>query len=170
MQAAAFRASRCARSPTAPGSPTRRRPLAAGFTIVEVMMGVFIMAFSIATSITTMQRGFMSIDSARNISLASQIMQSEIEKMRLKDWSVVSGYAPDPATPTTTEPGIDPAFASVSSRFRLVRTTSTPTGQTDVRKIVLTVTWTGADGRTMSRSYTTYYGRYGLWDYYYNSV
>lgn len=46
-------------------------------------MGVMIMAFSITTSITTMQRGFLSVDSARNLSLASQMMPSEIEKMRL---------------------------------------------------------------------------------------
>jgi len=109
-----------------------------------------------------MQRGFMSLDSARNISLASQIMQSEIERMRLKDWSVVSVYTAD-----ATTLDIDPSFASVSSRFALVRRTSTP--QTDVRQIDLTVTWRGADGRSNSRTYTTYYGRYGLWDYYYNS-
>lgn len=162
MRSPSLRSSRSRRHPTASERPFRPRPLVAGFTIVEVMMGVFIMAFSIATSITTMQRGFMSLDSARNISLASQIMQSEIERMRLKDWSVVSVY-----TPTATLP-IDPAFAAVSSRFVLVRTTSTP--QTDVRQILLTVTWTGVDRRTMSRSYTTYYGRYGLWDFYYNSV
>jgi len=162
MRSPSLRSSRSPRHPTASERPFRPRPIVAGFTIVEVMMGVFIMAFSIATSITTMQRGFMSLDSARNISLASQIMQSEIERMRLKDWSVVSVYTAD-----ATTLDIDPSFASVSSRFALVRRTSTP--QTDVRQIDLTVTWRGADGRSNSRTYTTYYGRYGLWDYYYNS-
>jgi Tfp pilus assembly protein PilV len=151
-----------------PGSAARTT---AAFTIFEVMMGVIVMAFSISTSITVMQTGFRAVDSARNISLAAQIMQSEMEKIRLLDWTAINAYAPDPATTTTATLTIDPVFTSnpvVGSRFTLTRTTSTP--QTNFKKITLNVAWTSLDGRPNTRSYTIYYGRYGLYDYYYNSV
>ena len=151
-------------------SSLHRNP-AAAFTIFEVMMGVIVMAFSISTSISVMQTGFRAVDSARNISLAAQIMQSEMEKIRLLDWTAINAYAPDPTTTTTATLTVDPVFSSnpvVGTRFTLTRTTSTP--QANFKKITLNVAWTSLDGRPNTRSYTIYYGRYGLYDYYYNSV
>ena len=53
-----------------PSATTRpnRRPDAA-FTILEVAMSSFVMAFGIATSIIAMQTGFKSIDLARGTEL-----------------------------------------------------------------------------------------------------
>ncbi len=72
-------------------SPPRRGGRRA-FTIVEVMVAAGVMALVLTTSITTLQSAFMALDAARNVTSAGQIMQSELEKMRLKDWSVISGY------------------------------------------------------------------------------
>src|SRR5688572_6273864 len=73
-----------------PARPAQRRTGRAcnqGFTIVEVAMATFVMAFGIATSIIALQMGFRAIDVARDQTLASQIMQSEIERLRLWPWS-----------------------------------------------------------------------------------
>ena len=132
------------------------------------MLASIVMAFSIATSISTLQRGFRSVDSARNISLAAQIMQSEMERIRLRDWTTVNAYEAGPTTLT-----VDSVFTSTTSigtRFALTRTTAAVSGLTDVKEITLTVTWTGIDGRVSTRSYSTYYGRYGLYDYFYNTT
>jgi len=132
------------------------------------MLAAIIMAFSIATSISTLQRGFRSVDSARNISLAAQIMQSEMERIRLKDWATIDSYGPGPSTLT-----VDTVFtstASIGTRFALSRSTAAVAGLTDVKEITLTVTWTGIDSRVNTRSYSTYYGRYGLYDYFYNTT
>jgi Tfp pilus assembly protein PilV len=142
----------------------------AGFSILEVMFAAIVMAFAIVTSITTMQRSYLSLDTARNITIAGQIMQSELEKMRLRDWSVINGYATSPTTLT-----IDSSFTSnpiVGSRFSLVRTiTDIATGTSDgMKQITLTVTWTSYDKRQLSRSYSSYYGQNGLYDYFYNSI
>ena len=137
-----------------------------GFSIAEVTMAVTIMSLAISTSLTTMQRSFMSLDSARNITLASQIMQSELESMRLNPWSTISGY---PAGPTTLS--IDSAFtgnAAVANRFTLTRQVATI--RTGLRQITLTVSWNSFDGRAMSRFYVTYYGENGLYDYFSNSA
>jgi Tfp pilus assembly protein PilV len=153
-----------------------RRGLAAGFTILEVMMAVIVMAFAITTSITTMQRGFLALDTARNITIAGQIMQSEFEKMRLLPWTTIDAY---PAT-ITSQPydaahpeyfTLDSAFTSnafIGNRFTVVRDVTLI--QTGMKKITLTISWKSYDGRTITRKYFTYYGQNGLYDYFYNSL
>lgn len=159
-------------SPAASGpvsASANHRPVKTrAFTIVEVMLASIVMAFAITTSITTLQRGFLSIDTARNFVIAGQIMQSEIEKMRVSPWSstvTVTGLADyTDSFPTIT---VDPVFTSnayISSRFTLTRTLADP--KTDLRQITLTVTWNNYDGRQMTRSYTTFYARYGLYDFF----
>jgi Tfp pilus assembly protein PilV len=141
-----------------------------GFTILEVMMAAAVMAFAITTSITTMQRAYLLLDTARNITIAGQIMQSEFEKMRLRDWSVIGAYST-----TQTEVTIDSAFTSnsfINTRFKLYRDVTEITMGTGIgmRQVTLTCRWKNYDGRTISRSYTSYYGQNGLYDYFYNSL
>ena len=57
------------------GPATLRRLGRGGFTIVEVMAAAVVMALAITTSITTLQRGFLALDSARNLTMAGQILQ-----------------------------------------------------------------------------------------------
>jgi Tfp pilus assembly protein PilV len=144
--------------------PGSRRP-ARGFTIAEVMFAAAVMALAITTAITTMQSAFLALDSARNITLAGQIMQSELERMRLKDWPTVSGYPAGPSALT-----IDTSFtgsATINERFTLSR--SVAEVHADMKQITMTIVWRGYDGREQSRSYTTYYGKNGLYDFFYNS-
>jgi Tfp pilus assembly protein PilV len=143
-----------------------RRARQSGFTIVEVMMAAIIMAFAITTSITTMQRGFLSLDTARNITIAGQIMQSEFEKMRLLPWTTVDAFAA--STPNLT---VDSSFTSntyIGNRFTMDRTVTLV--RTGMKQITLTVSWRSYDGRTISRNYSSYYGQNGLYDYFYNSL
>src|SRR5258708_3837662 len=76
-----------------------------GFTIFEVAMAAAVMALAISSALLVMSRGFASLDSARCISYASQIMQSELEKMRLTHWgngTAAGNATPDPITGLTT--------------------------------------------------------------------
>ena len=138
------------------------RASARGFTIAEVMMAAIVMAFAITTSITTMQRAFLSVDAARGITYAAQIMQTELEKMRLQNWTTVSAY-PSSATTVT----IDSSFTSnayIGNRFTLTRTATTV--HSGMIKVTLTISWNAYDGHNLQRSYSTYYGQNGLYDYY----
>ncbi|MSU50890.1 MAG: hypothetical protein EXS37_17675 [Opitutus sp.] len=137
------------------------------FTIMEVMMAAGVMALAITTSITTMQRAFLALDSARNITLAGQIMQGELEKMRLKNWDAIGAYQANTQPETLS---LDWAFTSnsaVGDRFTLMRTITTVNDET--KEITLTISWRGYDARVSSRFYKTYYGKNGLYDYFYNS-
>lgn len=144
-------------------------PLAA-FTILEVMLAAIVMAFAITTSITTMQRAFLALDTARNVTQANQIMQSEIERMRLQDWSVVNAYSSTATTVTIDSSYTNNVF--IGSRYRLSRTATDVAGHTasGMKQVVFTISWNSYDGRTLSRSLTVYYGQNGLYDYFYNQT
>lgn len=129
------------------------------------MFAAGVMALTITTSITTMQRAFLALDSARSITLAGQIIQGELERMRLKNWTeVVAAY------PATTEPATlttdDTIMRALGNRFTLKYTAD---AGTDLKEIKIIVSWKGYDGRPQSRYYKTYYGKNGLFDYFYNS-
>lgn len=159
--------------PPAARPRARARPRAA-FTILEVMMAAIVLALAITTSITTLQHGFLALDTARNTTIAGQIMQSELERMRLKDWATVNAYAagPTPLTLVTDSTALDHTSAFVPSaalaqRFTLTRTTSDV--HADLKQITLTITWRSSDGRTLTRAYPAYYGKNGLYDFFYNT-
>jgi Tfp pilus assembly protein PilV len=161
-------------------SGVRRRRSIAGFTIPEVAMATFVMAYGIATSIVAMQSGFKTIDVARGTTIASQILQSEMERIRLKSWSdltamstAVDTVAPIPAGSTPGVEMFDGAtnFSSnsdVLGKFTVTRTVAADsTRPSDVYNITLSVTWKTYDGRTQTRSFKSMYAKNGLYDYYY---
>lgn len=161
-----------------PTRPRRRRH--DGFTIVEVAMASFIMAFGIATSIIAMQAGYKHIDLARGTTLASQIIQSEMERLRMMSWTNISNLAT--ATDTTEPfPAGSPAgvemfdgatffsdLTNIGGRYTITRTvTDDSTRPTEVKNIKISVRWQSYDLRWHERSFTAIYAKNGLYDYYY---
>ena len=152
--------------------PGTRGKKNSGFTIFEVAIAAAVMAMAISTALLVMSRGFASLDSARCISCASQIMQSELEKMRLTHWgdgtAAGNGTTGVTSYPTTsTNVTIDTSFiaaGSVGSHMTLTRIAADV--HTGMIQITLTITWNTFDGRTLSRSYITYYGQNGLYDFF----
>jgi Tfp pilus assembly protein PilV len=163
------------------GSPAERRNAprrlrdTRGFTIVEVALASFVMAFGIATSIIAMQTGFRALDVARDSTLASQIMQSEIERLRLMAWNNPGTVAIDsilelPASETVSLSSMFSANAALAAKFTVTRTVAAAADGTrpdDVRYITINVVWNSYDGRSHNRSFTTMYSKNGLYDYYY---
>jgi Tfp pilus assembly protein PilV len=146
--------------------PARRlRRLTSGFTILEVALASSVMAMGIATSIIAMQTGFRFIDVARDTTLASQILQSEIERIRMMNWGAVSTL---PAEATVDLSTMFTSDANLASRFTVVRQMAADGARpADVRLITLRVTWRSYDGRTHTRSFQAKYVKNGLYDYYY---
>jgi Tfp pilus assembly protein PilV len=144
-----------------------------GFTIVEVTMAAFVLALGITTSITTMQYGMRMVDTARNMTLAGQIMQSEMEILRLQNWAQIAALPAtavvDPSTTITSGTGtsLDATLTTIANRFTCTRTVTDITGKADMKKIGLTVVWNGVDGRAHSLAFETRYAKNGLSDYLY---
>lgn len=150
----------------------------AGFTIAEVVMSAAVMAFAISGSIVVLQSGFKSIDNARNTTLASQIIQSEMERIRLLPWLLPSGTTDIEKAVSTLPASAGIALTTIfppgtttntmNSRFTATRTCTNTAGKVgEMKDITITVTWTGLDGQTHTRSTTSNYCKDGLYDYYY---
>jgi Tfp pilus assembly protein PilV len=135
-----------------------------GLTLVEVTMAVFVLALALTTSLAAMQRAFLQLDTARNLEIAANMLQCEMEKERLFTWAQVSNAA--------YVPTIDSTFArnpAIGGRFTLSRAIAPLTAHSgQVLQITLTVTWRGYNGRSLSRSYTTYYTQGGLYAHLYS--
>lgn len=155
-------------NPVTSAAPRRPHRRTRGFTILEVTMATAVMALGISTSIIAIQQGYKFLDVARGTTLASQILQSEIERIRMMSWASVTNASTMLGTRTvdlSTMFTTDPALAS---RFTVTRTiTADATRPSDVVNIDLTVTWRTYDGREQRRSFETKYIRNGLYDYYY---
>lgn len=144
-------------------APHRRRQR--GFTIIEVTLAAFVMALGLATSIVAMQSGFKFLDVARDTTLASQILQSEIERIRMMSWATVSALPAEEAVDLATMFSSD---VNLASRFTVKRLVSSdPDRPADVRLIVMIVSWRSFDGRSHTRRFEAKYVKNGLYDYYY---
>jgi Tfp pilus assembly protein PilV len=132
-------------------APRKRK----GFTLVEVMVAGLVLLVTILSSLYALQQGFELLDTARNATTADQILQSELEDIRLLTWNEISAL---PASGPVTLSG------ELAAKFSATRTVSTV--RTDMMKIKILVEWTDYKSRSHRRTYETYFGHFGLNDYF----
>lgn len=130
-----------------------------GFTILEVMVAASVLIFGIVSAISVGQRGLQAIDTARNLTAASQAMQSEMERLRLMSWAQIQTLQDSGSNevPLETGPG----------RFACIRTIRDV--KTNMKEITLVASWKGYDGRPHVAHLITRYGKTGLNDYFYTA-
>lgn len=134
-----------------------------GFTLLEVMFASLVLVLGITTAIVTLQRGLQAIDTARNFTYAGQLMQNELEGLRLKNWTQLEALQAAGTTAVAT----DPTASSARTTFQCTRTITSP--KADMKEITLVATWRGYDGRDHSTRVITRYGKSGLYDYFYTA-
>lgn len=136
----------------------KERTKASAFTLVELLIAMAIFMIVIVSGFACVKMGMGLVDNARHHTRSSQIMQSEIERVRSLAWANLT------ALPTTkTKVTVASQFNDASyNNYTLYRTLS---GSGDVRKITLEVFWTDMTGDTNSKTYVTQYTKGGLYDY-----
>lgn len=143
------------------------------------MVASFVMLFAISSSILVMQSGFKALDTARKTTLAAQIMQSEMERIRMLSWTSVSGEASGPIDlkkifPQNTEVEKQ-ILAQMEASFTAERTVTPLTayasdiGEPEIVEISVSIRWKGIDGVAHERSSSTRYCKNGLYAYYYTA-
>lgn len=134
-------------------------------------MASFVMAFGIATTIIAMQAGFKMIDVARGTTLASQVAQSEMERIRMMSWTAIKALPEkqqaDLTTTFTTDPDLASKFTMTRIALDIDDTKDPKTGEATQREITLIVSWRSSTGSSHTRTFTTIYSMNGLYDYYY---
>jgi hypothetical protein len=141
-------------------------------TLVEVAVGAFVMAFGIAMSLVAVQSGFRSMDEARNLTAASQILESELARLRALPWRSISTEIACidqlPEREIVDIATLLPSQPELGSRFSLVRTVTPSEGRDgSMYDLTLTIAWTSPYGVRHERTITTRYGKDGLHDYRY---
>lgn len=151
------------------------------------MMAALILAVGFIGLIEAVTLSATAMDHARRQTLASQIINHEIEELRLLPWdnSLASPNesAINKLTTARTTLTIDSRFdqarlslgddgtASAIVRFSLSRTVTSPNPVTNIREVNFTVTWVVTTSRlsggsrltfTYSRSASAWYGKNGL--------
>jgi prepilin-type N-terminal cleavage/methylation domain-containing protein len=134
-----------------------------GFTLVEVVVASLVLGLVFVSSITTLTYGYKLLENARFNTLASQVIQSEIETLRLRNWSQISALPAKAAIAISSD--MSTAAFNKFSGWRVV-SSSRP----DTKLIVVGVQWTATSGQVHSRRYTTYMTKDGLNDYYYTKL
>lgn len=154
------------------------------------------MALALGTGLIVLQYGMRAIDNARYTTLAGQILQSQVEKLRILSYNQLtdptngpftsvssksyyispssSWFAPDVATAASAAQLNNFKVNGVGNRclqtiaLPSVTDSSTTTDDT-MRVVTVSATWTGSDGRAHTLSYTTRFGKNGLSDFLYVS-
>lgn len=138
----------------------------AGFTLVEVVVSMTLMALIFTAAFGSYFLGMDMIDDSREEVRVSQIIQSEIERLRTKNWGqlglMASGETFDP----------DGEFVKqYSDKYNAYRYVILLTNQRSQQYLVaVRVTWTTKNGRTTVRWFNTIFTKGGLNDYYYRDV
>lgn len=139
--------------------PTARR---AAFTLIEVMVAAIVLVLAITTAVTTLQRGFQALDTARQTTYASQVMQSELERLRLKSWAQLEDLQKSGENNVVVA-----SVRGTAGGFRCERRIED--FKTDMKQVTLIASWNGYDGRPHTLRYVTRYGKSGLYDYFYTA-
>ncbi|MBA4138043.1 MAG: hypothetical protein C0518_12055 [Opitutus sp.] len=137
-----------------------KRPARRAFTLLEVMVASVVLLFGIVSAIGAMQAGLQAMDRARHVALATQLLQSELEQLRLKNWTQLESLQAAGATATFTP---DRNAGAAAGRFTCSRQIATL--RADMKEITLTAEWRGYDGRPHTTRLITRYAKNGLNDY-----
>ena len=134
-----------------------------GFTLLEVMIAFGVLALIFFSAMTVISRGFRMVEDARYNTLASQVLQSEVETLRLKNWAQLTAL-PASANYTISSDFSSAGFTGLSGVRKITSI------RTDTRKIAISLTWKSSNQMPHTRYYVTYMSKNGLNDYYYRKL
>lgn len=133
-----------------------------GFTLIEVMVSMVVLLVIFAGGFGALNFGNKLIETARDETRASQVLQSEIEDLRTMDWTGLTALNSEVSYAPKSE-----FTDAYSSRYAVKRKIATRSATE--RKVTMQVSWIDNRGTTHSREYITLIAKDGLYDYYYRS-
>ena len=133
-----------------------------GFSLTEIMMSMLVLGMVVASTITALRSGFTMIQLARDNTMAAQILQSEMENLRMMGWGELNALEEE----ESFEIGMD--FDSrIADRYHTVRRVTADNDRIGMMEVELEIQWVTTGGAEHNRVYRTLFSREGLNDYYY---
>jgi prepilin-type N-terminal cleavage/methylation domain-containing protein len=140
----------------------KRRFRQAGFSLVEVAIASLVIAIFIASILTTVTSGYAILDRSRETLRANQILQQELETVRTYNWTEMTNSA-NFGTTNYTDKGI--SYSVTRSVTNYYNSTNYSTNY--MKKVTISVIWTNAPGKVITKDMTTLIVQSGLNDYIY---
>ena len=140
-----------------------------GFTLMEVMLAVVIVGVEFVSLYVAISQGFAVVQSARENLRATQIMQEQVEIIRVLDWDkVTTNPSPWNFSASFYPIGGTNQGTIYSGKIAISDAPVPAAYSADVRLVVVSLSWTnGANSRlSRNRELRTLVSRYGLHNYY----
>lgn len=139
------------------------------FTLMEVMLAVVIVGVEFVSLYVAISQGFAVVQSARENLRATQIMQEQVEIIRVLDWEKIT-TTPSPWNFNASFYPANTNSAGVvySGKINVTDAPVSSAYSADMRLIVVSLSWTnGANSRlTRNRELRTLVSRYGMHNYF----
>ena len=121
-----------------------------GFTLIEITLTILIIVIVSIGIVSIFSHGFTVSTETREISIATQAAQEEIECIRdMAFGSITSSF-------TTS------GFTHLTNPVGTVTVDTYIAGENDIKKVTVTVSWTSAGGRSLTKSLVTLITREGI--------
>jgi len=118
-----------------------------GFTLIETLVSALILGIGLVMMGAALYSGFLFLDGAKEISIASLAAQEEVETIRNNSYAnILAMGASFSFTPSS--------FSSLESPTGTV-TIDNIYSTDNIRRLSVRVTWTGYKGRSMSTTLVT---------------
>ncbi|MHB8523006.1 MAG: type IV pilus modification PilV family protein [Limisphaerales bacterium] len=144
------------------------RPARAAFSLIEVLVGLGLVAILFVSMYVGFTSGFGVVQLSRENQRATQILLEKMETLRLYSWDQIttSGFIPSTFTApfyATNNTGIGMTYTGLVT---IASAPMTESYSNDIRLITVQVGWiSGTASRT--RTMNTFVSRYGLQNYIY---
>lgn len=126
-----------------------------GFTLLEAMIATMILGFVLASVLAVVSQSARYLVDIRRTARGAQVLQQEMEYIRLLDWSALQSVTNTFTDPNDTAQHLY-AGRVTQSAYDTYGTTNT------IVKITLTVTWTNQVNRVLTNTLTSLVGNGGL--------
>ena len=139
------------------------------FTVVEVMIGVMIMAIMFAGLYLGFAQGFGIVQAARENLRATQVLQEQTETIRLYTWEQINSNGFIPSTFTNYFYGVGGQSSGGPVYTGQITISPAPMAEdysADHKLVSVALSWTSARAQCQ-RQVNTIVSRYGLHNYYY---
>lgn len=143
-------------------APLRLGSSRSGFTLAEVVVSLALMAILFSAAFGTYFLGLRLLEDARHQLRASQIIQSEIERIRSLNWTAIQ------ALPSSSNFFPQGEFVTqFAETYTATRTLNTLASGTQIIAQV-SVSWSNSRGTSSSAAFSTVITHGGLSDYLYS--
>lgn len=146
----------------------RQRQSKGGFTLLETVVGMTLMAAVFGSAYASYFLGLNIIEDAREELRATQIIQSELERLRTITWVELTALA----TVSSFEPQGEfvKMYSGMYATKRKVEDVVVVGANAGLKQVTLYVSWTSRRGKERTQVFSTLFAENGLSDYYYRQA